>query len=65
MQQSIYDLYTIGAACSTWNGHLEGKEGQQLAWATEDELERYKMPPADLPLIPAITQAMRAKQSNM
>ncbi|NHN84661.1 8-oxo-dGTP diphosphatase MutT [Acetobacter musti] len=38
--------------CRRWHGTPEGREGQALAWVAAGDLERYPMPPADLPLIP-------------
>jgi len=31
---------------------LPAREGQQLAWVRASKLRDYKMPPADIPLIP-------------
>ena len=45
-------------SCRRWSGEPEGREGQQLAWAGAAALEAYPMPPADLPLIPAIRAAL-------
>lgn len=33
-----------------WEGELEPREGQQLAWVSADEVRRYPAPEADLPL---------------
>ncbi len=33
-----------------WEGELEPREGQQLAWVSADEIRRYPAPEADLPL---------------
>lgn len=41
-------------ACRRWNGVVEGREGQSLAWVRPDKLRDYPMPPADLPLIPIL-----------
>lgn len=41
-------------ACRRWNGVPVGREGQALAWARANDLARYPMPPADLPLIPIL-----------
>ena len=37
--------------CRTWVGVPRGQENQELAWVGVNDLERYAMPPADLPLI--------------
>ncbi len=39
-------------ACRKWEGIVEGREGQNLAWVRAKDLRDYPMPPADLPLIP-------------
>lgn len=41
-------------ACRRWNGVVQGREGQALAWVKADKLRDYPMPPADLPLIPIL-----------
>ncbi len=41
-------------ACRKWQGTPRSVEGQTLAWARPQELRRYPMPPADLPLIPIL-----------
>lgn len=41
-------------ACRKWNGIIEGREGQALAWARGNQLRDYPMPPADIPLIPLL-----------
>jgi len=40
--------------CRRWDGSVTGREGQNLAWVRPAKLRDYPMPPADLPLIPAI-----------
>ena len=40
--------------CRRWAGRPVGREGQALAWVTPDRLAEYRMPPADLPLIPLL-----------
>ncbi|MBN2752508.1 MAG: (deoxy)nucleoside triphosphate pyrophosphohydrolase [Rhodospirillaceae bacterium] len=42
----------------SWRGTLRGREGQSLAWVTPNRLRDYAMPPADLPLIAAIQDAL-------
>lgn len=41
-------------ACRKWQGIVQGREGQRLAWVRPDSLKDYPMPPADLPLIPIL-----------
>lgn len=33
-----------------WQGEIEAREGQQLAWVSAAEIKRYPAPEADLPL---------------
>ena len=37
--------------CRRWNGTVEGREGQALAWVRPAKLGDYAMPPADKPLV--------------
>lgn len=37
--------------CRKWNGVIQGREGQALAWVKPHKLKDYPMPPADIPLI--------------
>lgn len=36
--------------CRKWNGEVEAREGQELAWVRANRLSGYDMPPADEPL---------------
>ncbi len=36
--------------CRRWEGELEAREGQQLAWVRPNRMAAYEMPPADEPL---------------
>ena len=38
--------------CRRWEGSVTAREGQKLAWVRAPKLREFKMPPADLPLIP-------------
>lgn len=40
--------------CRKWKGIPTGREGQALKWVRAKALRDYQMPPADLPLIPAL-----------
>jgi len=40
--------------CRKWNGVVQGKEGQNLAWVHARDLRNYPMPAADIPLIPIL-----------
>ena len=37
--------------CRRWNGQIQPREGQNLAWVKPNRMRDYPMPPADLPLI--------------
>jgi len=41
-------------ACRKWQGIVQGREGQELAWVAPNRLRDYPMPPADVPLIPIL-----------
>ena len=36
--------------CRIWEGDIEPKEGQELAWVRPNRLSEFDMPPADEPL---------------
>ena len=38
--------------CRRWDGEVIAREGQNLAWVRANKLRDYRMPPADVPLIP-------------
>jgi 8-oxo-dGTP diphosphatase len=40
--------------CRRWHGLVMAREGQRLAWVRAERLDRYAMPAADKPLIPAL-----------
>ena len=40
--------------CRKWQGQPHGHEGQALKWAFAGDLNKFPMPPADLPLIPIL-----------
>ena len=46
------------AECIRWVGTPAPVEGQRLAWARAPDLEAFPMPPADVPLLPAVRAAM-------
>ena len=39
-----------------WHGVVRGREGQALAWVPPHKLVDYPMPPADVPVVAALTQ---------
>jgi len=40
--------------CRKWEGVVLPKENQELKWIYSKELNKYPMPPADVPLIPIL-----------
>ncbi|MEM9097110.1 MAG: 8-oxo-dGTP diphosphatase MutT [Pseudomonadota bacterium] len=40
--------------CRKWEGIVQSREDQRLAWVAARDLRTYPMPPADLPLIPIL-----------
>ncbi len=44
---------------AAWRGTPKGHEGQALAWVAPEKLARYSMPPADRPVVAALTQPDR------
>ena len=44
--------------CRRWDGEVIAREGQKLAWVRAGKLRDYEMPPADIPLIPHLTDLL-------
>jgi 8-oxo-dGTP diphosphatase len=44
--------------CRRWEGNLTAREGQNLAWVRANKLRDYPMPPADISLIPYLTDLL-------
>lgn len=44
--------------CRKWEGIATAREGQNLAWVRANKLRDYPMPPADIPLIPHLTDLL-------
>ena len=40
--------------CRQWDGEVEARDGQELAWVRPNRLSGYDMPPADEPLKAAL-----------
>jgi len=38
--------------CRNWDGEIEPRESQEIAWVRPNRLSSYPMPPADAPLVP-------------
>ena len=37
--------------CRKWEGEVQPREGQEIAWVRAKRLSDYEMPPADVPLV--------------
>lgn len=48
----LLEVYEVPA----WRGTARGREGQALAWTRPERLVDYAMPPADLPVVAALTR---------
>ncbi|ACL56702.1 (deoxy)nucleoside triphosphate pyrophosphohydrolase [Methylobacterium nodulans] len=44
--------------CRRWEGLVQAREGQALKWVRPRDLATYPMPPADLPLLPALVDLL-------
>jgi 8-oxo-dGTP diphosphatase len=44
--------------CRRWQGTVNSREGQNLAWVRANKLRDYPMPPADIPLIAHLTDLL-------
>ncbi|WP_298955627.1 (deoxy)nucleoside triphosphate pyrophosphohydrolase [uncultured Methylobacterium sp.] len=44
--------------CRRWDGFVQPREGQALKWVRPRDLASYPMPPADLPLLPALVDLL-------
>jgi 8-oxo-dGTP diphosphatase len=47
----------------SWTGEIAGLDGQVLRWVTVAEMEQLEMPPADRPLVRALSAALMAVPS--
>ncbi len=46
-------------AAIDWEGEIMGKEGQEVGWIKVEDLEKYTLLPANIPLIPKILHYVR------
>ena len=44
--------------CRRWSGFVQPLEGQSLRWVRSTALRELSMPPADVPLIPALIELL-------
>jgi 8-oxo-dGTP diphosphatase len=44
--------------CRRWKGEIRPGEGQRIAWVRPKELRAYPMPPADIPLVAHLIDAL-------
>lgn len=49
-----FHLFMPLYVCRVWDGRVEAREGQRLAWVRAEALDAYPMPPADVPLVAAL-----------
>jgi 8-oxo-dGTP diphosphatase len=52
------NLLLILYTCRNWSGAPQPVEGQQLGWFGIDEMDRLRMPPADIPLIALLRKVL-------
>lgn len=45
---------------SSFDGNATGSEGQEIRWITIDELNNYRFPDADIPVLEAIKNSAKA-----
>lgn len=50
----LMPLYSV----RVWQGSVQPKEGQRIAWVRPDRLDAYSMPPADVPLVTALREKL-------
>jgi 8-oxo-dGTP diphosphatase len=55
-----FHLLMLLYVCRIWQGVPRSLEGQPLRWVTMAELEALPMPPADIPLLPALRSIVAA-----
>lgn len=48
-------------ACTVWQGEPTPNEGQMVNWVPVDAIDQFKLPPADLPILPAIRDFVRKR----
>jgi 8-oxo-dGTP diphosphatase len=46
--------------CRRWAGDIVPHEGQRHAWVGAGDLDRYALPPADVPLVPRLRALLKA-----
>ena len=47
-----------------FSGAVEAREGQALAWIDWRQIDEYRFPPADLPILDAIKRNDKAERSR-
>jgi 8-oxo-dGTP diphosphatase len=53
-----FHLFMPVWVCRRWEGNPRPLEAQELAWVRAQDLRKYPMPPADLPLIPVLRELL-------
>jgi 8-oxo-dGTP diphosphatase len=57
------ELLLLLFACRHWAGEPRPLFASELAWVSLDALDRYAMPPADVPLVSALRQLISSAPS--
>jgi 8-oxo-dGTP diphosphatase len=55
-----FHLLMLLYVCRRWDGAVRSLEGQPLRWVTMAEMAALPMPPADIPLLPALRSIVAA-----
>lgn len=53
-----FHLFMPLYVCRVWDGRVEAREGQRLAWVRAEALDGYPMPPADVPLVATLKDVL-------
>ena len=53
-----FHLFMPLYVCRVWKGVVTSKEGQGFAWVSPQDLDKYPMPPADIPLVPILQKLL-------
>ena len=53
-----FHLFMPLYALRKWDGIVQAREGQELAWVRPERLRDYPLPPADAPLVAALEAAL-------
>eukprot|EP00965_Chrysotila_dentata_P246327 6207094-Pleurochrysis_carterae.AAC.3 len=62
-ESKFHLLMPLYGIVNAWKGEPQGAENQQIAWATAEELDTYKLPAADVVLLEPVKHALRAARA--